>query len=188
MPRFAYYSHFVRPQFTTSRISRLSGGALKQNLTDSRQMHQIDHSVVGRFISMERRLHMEGELDQQMQNRSEPPIIIASPLSERNRRDDSPLEPSSVAWRELAAVGAIVLLADVTIYRGHGFAGCVAFFLLGPAALLAGMRSPSRSIGVWVTGAMLVVLAAKLLWCGSVLLNRDHELICRRFWERTFWA
>lgn len=54
---------------------------------------------------------------------------------------DSTSERAPVSWQELVAVGSIVLLAEVTLYRGHGYAGCALFFLLAPAFLLAGMKS-----------------------------------------------
>ncbi|MBC8355340.1 MAG: DUF4173 domain-containing protein [Planctomycetes bacterium] len=75
-----------------------------------------------------------------------------------------------VTWRELAAVGSIVLLADLSLFRGHGYAGCALFFLLAPGLLLAGMKSWHRSVSFWICGAMLILLVAKLLWCGAVLL------------------
>ncbi|MEO8498165.1 MAG: DUF4153 domain-containing protein [Planctomycetota bacterium] len=96
--------------------------------------------------------------------------VAEPPLRRESGRATGASEPPLVTWRELAAVGGVVLLADVTLFRGHGYAGCAVFFLLAPILLLVGMKSCRRSISLWISGAMLVFLAAKLLWCGSVLL------------------
>lgn len=85
-------------------------------------------------------------------------------------RSVTSIEQPVVTWRELLAVGSVVLLADVTLFRGHGYAGSAAFFLLVPALLLAGMKFWRESISLWVSGMMLVLLAIKLLWCGATLL------------------
>lgn len=75
-----------------------------------------------------------------------------------------------VRLRELAAVVLLVVLADVTIYRGVGFAGYALFFLAAPVLLLAGAPRPKFRLGFWVLGVMLVLLVAKMIWCGSWLL------------------
>ncbi len=79
-------------------------------------------------------------------------------------------EPTAVGWQELTVVAGMVLLADITLYNGHGFAGCALFFLVAPAMLLLGMTDARRSATSMIVGAMLVVLSLKLLWCGSALL------------------
>jgi Domain of unknown function (DUF4173) len=60
-------------------------------------------------------------------------------------------------------------LADVTVYRGEGFAG-VAVLLVGAPLLMCVAALRLRLLGP--TGLLLVMLAllaAKLVWCGSVL-------------------
>ena len=37
-------------------------------------------------------------------------------------------QPARVKLRELLAIAGLVVLADLTIYRGYGFAGMAAFF------------------------------------------------------------
>ena len=64
----------------------------------------------------------------------------------------------------------LVVLADVVIYRGQGFAGCAVFFLAAPVLLGLGAPRPRFGIGFWLLGLMLILLAAKMLWCGSWLL------------------
>jgi len=63
----------------------------------------------------------------------------------------------------------LVVLADLTVYRGQGFAGCAALFLIAPGLLLLG--SPCRRLGPgwWIVVAMVVLLAGRMIWLGSVL-------------------
>jgi hypothetical protein len=76
---------------------------------------------------------------------------------------------TDVGLKELIAIGLAVVLADVTIYRGHGFTG-VAAFLLGACALLFfGKRRRHFRISVLVVGGMLGLLATHLVWYGSPL-------------------
>jgi hypothetical protein len=73
-------------------------------------------------------------------------------------------------WRELLAVALLVVLCDLTIYRGHGFAGYTALFFLSPLLLAYGAFRPPGGRAAWIVGVMLLLLAARLLWCGSGLL------------------
>ena len=80
-------------------------------------------------------------------------------------------EPTPPPWHEITAVLALVLLGDITLYRSEGFAGCALFFFVAPALLAWGARrSHWRRGTVWLVGAMLVLLAARLLWLGSGIL------------------
>ncbi|MGI6415400.1 MAG: hypothetical protein ACOX1P_06990 [Thermoguttaceae bacterium] len=75
-------------------------------------------------------------------------------------------EQPPVSWRELLAIAAMVALADVAIYRGHGFAGYAALFLGAPILLLFGAPQPRFSAGLWAVGVMLAASAVRLAWCG----------------------
>jgi len=76
---------------------------------------------------------------------------------------------SDVGLQEVIAILLAVVLADVTLYRGHGFTG-VAVFLLGACALLFfGKRRRHLRLPVLVVGGMLALLAAHLVWYGSPL-------------------
>ncbi len=75
-----------------------------------------------------------------------------------------------VRWRELLAVLVLVAACDVTIYRGQGFAGYAALLLVSPILLVWGAFRPRLGPSACLVGAMLVVLAAKMVWCGSTLL------------------
>ncbi|MHB8898210.1 MAG: DUF4153 domain-containing protein [Thermoguttaceae bacterium] len=83
--------------------------------------------------------------------------------------DDASDNQPPVTWRELAAVLLMVVLADLAIYRGHGFAGYALFFLLAPVLLFLGSPRRNRSRWLLATGLMLVVIAARLAWCGMWL-------------------
>jgi hypothetical protein len=78
-------------------------------------------------------------------------------------------EPPVLRWREVLSVLLLVVLADLTVYRGQGFAGWAVLFLVVPGLLLVG--SPARRIGrgFWIVVVMLALLAARMLWQGSVL-------------------
>lgn len=82
----------------------------------------------------------------------------------------SPEPQPPVRWRELLVVAALVALCDLTIYRGHGFAGYAALFLIAPVLLAYGAFQARLGAAVCLVGAMLVLLAAKAIWCGSALL------------------
>lgn len=113
---------------------------------------------------------MDGEQVPQTPFGDETITPVAPPLRSEVVEASLVQEAAAVTWHELAVVGAMVLLADITLYNGHGYAGCALFFLLAPALLLVGMTSPRPSLPSIVIGVMLVALAIKLLWCGSVLL------------------
>jgi hypothetical protein len=70
---------------------------------------------------------------------------------------------------ELASLVGMLVLADLAIYRGQGaaYAGWAAFF--GGAPMLLSLAAARRrpTLGVLILGAMLILLAARLVWCGS---------------------
>ena len=74
-----------------------------------------------------------------------------------------------VSWRELLAILLMVVLADLTIYRSHGFAGFAAFLAIAPVLLFAGGPRRTLSTWLWIAGVMLLLLAGRLVWCGSGL-------------------
>ena len=92
----------------------------------------------------------------------EPPPVAARPAKSR--------EQPPVRLREIVGVVLLVVLADVTIYRGLGFAGYAMFFLAAPVLFVLGAPRPRFQTGFWILGLMLLVLSAKMAWCGSWLL------------------
>jgi hypothetical protein len=83
----------------------------------------------------------------------------------RNRREQPP-----VRWREILSVLLLIVVCDLTIYRGEGFAGLALLFVAAPVLLLVGAPRPIRRSSFWIVGIMLLALAAKMVWCGSALL------------------
>lgn len=105
-------------------------------------------------------------------------------------------EEPPMRWRELLAIVLLVVLSDLTIYRGQGFAGYALLMATAPLLLAIGAPRPrwkdasfplyrtktsggardshisepfKLSASVLIVAAMLAVLAVKMLWCGSVL-------------------
>ena len=68
---------------------------------------------------------------------------------------------------ESLAVLLLVVLCDVTIYRGEGLAGYALLFVTAPMLLFLGSCRRQCGGGTWIVGTMIAVLAAKMLWCGS---------------------
>jgi len=75
-----------------------------------------------------------------------------------------------VGWREIFAVLALVVLCDITLYRGCGPAGHAVLVVLAPLLFLLGSPRPLFRASLWLVSLMLAVLAARLLWCGFPLL------------------
>ena len=98
------------------------------------------------------------------------PLVTAEIVTPVDARGNPVREQPPVRLREILAVVALVVLADVTIFRAHGFAGYVAFFVLAPLLFLLGAPRPRFGVSFWVLSLMLILLVAKMLWCGSWLL------------------
>ena len=79
----------------------------------------------------------------------------------------SPTPPPRFA--ELVCLVGMLILADLAIYRGQGaaYAGWAALFGGAPVLLSVAVARRRPTIGVLILGAMLIVLAARLVWCGS---------------------
>lgn len=79
-------------------------------------------------------------------------------------------EKPPVRARELLAVLLLVVLSDLTVYRGEGYAGLAMLFAVAPLLMAWGTCSEKRSRCGWLLGTMLWMLAVKALWSGSWLL------------------
>jgi hypothetical protein len=82
----------------------------------------------------------------------------------RERYDDSP-----VRWLEIVCLLLIVVLCDVTIYRGNGFAGYAALVAGASALLVGGVSSKRPHMATWIFAILVTGVAARLAWCGSGL-------------------
>ena len=97
---------------------------------------------------------------------SAPPV---SPLTESTGFLGSMGAKRPVNWLELLALAVLVAIGDVALFRGYGYAGIACFLALaaGLTALVASSRPPHLTR--WCIGGMLVLIVARLVWCGSVL-------------------
>ncbi|HEY2252424.1 MAG TPA: hypothetical protein VGH74_15230, partial [Planctomycetaceae bacterium] len=95
----------------------------------------------------------------------ESPLPQLEPVDKSDER--GLVQPSRVKVRELLAVSGLVVLADLTIYRGYGFAGLAALFTVAPILLLWGAPQRRGGAALGAVAALLLVLAAALVWCGS---------------------
>jgi len=77
---------------------------------------------------------------------------------------------SRYGWRLPCVVLAIALLCDLTLYRGHGFGGLAALFAGLPLLMMAGRFRPRHWLDFAVVGAMLLAVAGRTAWNGTVLL------------------
>ena len=99
-----------------------------------------------------------------------PPVVatvVGPPVFQEIRatREQPPLR-----LRELLIVLTLVVLSDLTIYRGEGFAGYALLLVVAPLLLMFGTYRPQRGPFVWLVSVLLLAAAAKLFWCGSALL------------------
>jgi len=83
-----------------------------------------------------------------------------------SRQDEQPTNPP-VHWRELVAVLGLVVACDLLMYRGHGFAGYAALFVIAPILFLTGVTRPRFRVAIILVVAMLVLVSARLYWRGS---------------------
>lgn len=96
--------------------------------------------------------------------------IDPSPPSDSTSTGRTSVPGPPLRWNEILALGLLVVLADLVLYRSDGFAGSAAWFLTAPFLLFFGhpVRSVrASSIAVWI---LLVLGGVKLLWVGSGVL------------------
>jgi hypothetical protein len=102
---------------------------------------------------------------------SEAEILLSEPGEISARRELARAETltTPIVWREVAAVVLVVIAADLTIYRARDFAGVAAFLLSAPLLLTLGAMRPNPTWRWWTINSMLLLLAVRMLWCGSAL-------------------
>jgi uncharacterized protein DUF4153 len=97
------------------------------------------------------------------------PTLMEERLSAVAAADAAPLplgQPPIVA-RELVALLLIVGLSDLTIYRGHGYAGLGLLFTVAPLLILVGIVPRRFDGSSWMLAPLLVLTSIRLVWCGS---------------------
>ena len=80
----------------------------------------------------------------------------------------SSAENPPVGWTELVVVAVAVALCDLTIFRGRGYTGYAALVVGLPLLLAFGSPSRRWNQGVLFTAELLIGVAVRLAWCGSV--------------------
>lgn len=120
----------------------------------------------------EQTLHVDDEIvsAEVIAEPAPPPLVAATSAARRTARQPDAIEGLPAAWREFAAVALLVMLCDLTVYRGYGFAGYALLFAAGPLVLCLGAARRKFTWQLAVVAVMLTLLVLKLLWCGSVLL------------------
>ncbi len=116
----------------------------------------------------ERKLTLEEELQLRFgpQRERSPGEMPALDGTERTR----PLvEQLPVVAREIVALMLLILLCDLTIYRGQGYAGLGALFVAAPLLLMLGMIRRKLDWSCGLLAPLLGLLAIRLFWCGSLL-------------------
>ena len=87
------------------------------------------------------------------------------PSPSLNEIDDS----QPVRGREAVALVLLVVLCDLTIYRGQGMAGFALLFVAAPVLLLSGAPRPHGGMRLGIVVLMLTAIAARTFWCGTEL-------------------
>jgi hypothetical protein len=92
-----------------------------------------------------------------------------NPLSSYWHRSEAELaQRPPVRLRELAGLLAMVALADVTIFRGTGYAGVALFLIAAPFLLLFASPAPVLSAALLGVGSLIALTAARMIWQGAV--------------------
>ena len=78
---------------------------------------------------------------------------------------DRDIRPTSC--REIACLLLIVVLADLTVYRGHGYSGYAVLCCVLPVLFFVGTVRRERFASQSVMGLLLVGVSARLVWCGN---------------------
>lgn len=90
-----------------------------------------------------------------------------------------PLGQPPIVAREVFASLLIVILCDLTIYRGQGFAGYGILFTVAPLLILLGIVPRRFDGSSWVLAPLLVLTSIRLAWCGSpAAVAAGFALLC----------
>ncbi|MBL4885053.1 MAG: DUF4173 domain-containing protein, partial [Planctomycetaceae bacterium] len=80
------------------------------------------------------------------------------------KSDESP----PVRLREMIAILLIVILSDLTIYRSFGYSGFASFLLICPWVIVLGKYRPRLNAASLLIAVLLLLVAGKLIWYGTV--------------------
>lgn len=79
----------------------------------------------------------------------------------------SPMDQPAVILRELISLALIIVICDLTIYRGRGYAGLGLLFLSIPALLMIGIVQRKFERSAYILAPLLVLTSLRMVWCGS---------------------
>lgn len=92
---------------------------------------------------------------------------LLSTEDQASKSAESKFEQPPISVREFAALLSIVILADLTIYRGHGYAGLALLLITAPLLLAVGSIPRRFDRSGWVLVPLLMLASIRLVWCGS---------------------
>ena len=72
-------------------------------------------------------------------------------------------------WTESIALAALVVLADIAIYRGDGYTGWALVLAVTPFLLCLGAVRRQLGPTLVLLGGMLLLTSARLIWCGTTM-------------------
>ncbi len=84
-------------------------------------------------------------------------------------RGEAATDRTPISWREIVCVLLIVLVADILLYRLPGYSGVAAFLTITPCLLWFGSPQRTNSLWTWVAAGLLLLLATRVAWNGSIL-------------------
>jgi hypothetical protein len=99
-------------------------------------------------------------------------VVDADLVDEPVRGDLATRTEPPVRWVEWAALLLLIALADMTVYRGNGYAGYAVLFGVAPWILWCGAprgrtwQGGRPRMSLLCAAVMLLLLAGRLLWCG----------------------
>ncbi len=73
-----------------------------------------------------------------------------------------------LTWRMMFVIVAMVIVSDLTLYQSEGFFGPTVFFPAACGLLVCGSSQCKRTWPLLTIGLMIVILAIRLAWSGTV--------------------
>ena len=104
-----------------------------------------------------------------------------------------PFPAPEVSVLEFSSIILLVVLADITIYSGRGYAGYAVFLAMAPLLIVIGARKRRFGWQTVIVSVLTLGAAVRLVWCGNalafalglVLLSCVSISLCRR--SRSIW-
>lgn len=101
-----------------------------------------------------------------------------APAADKVAQPAQAREEPSLTAREITCVGLGIVAADVTVFRGHGYAGVAAMGIAATCLLWIGKSSRwGGGRYRWIVAALLLAAVLKLVWDGSLALALSGALL-----------